>query len=58
MDTNLIIIVAIALVLFFLIIKFAKKIIRFVLVIVLIAALALFGYLYLKSGLFNSEQYG
>ena len=49
MDTNLIIIIVIAIVVFFLIIKFAKKLFKFVLIIVLIAALALFGFLYLNK---------
>ena len=49
MDTNLIIIVGIAIVLFFLILKFAKKLIKFVLIIVLAAGLALFGFLYLNK---------
>lgn len=49
MDTNLIITVVIAIVLFFLIIKFAKKLIKLVLIIILAAALGLFGFLYLNQ---------
>ncbi|MCD4792818.1 MAG: hypothetical protein K8R54_06280 [Bacteroidales bacterium] len=49
MDTNLIIIIAIALVLFFLIIKFAKKLIKFVLILILLIGLGIFGFLYFND---------
>jgi nitrogen fixation-related uncharacterized protein len=49
MDTNLIIIIAIAVVLFFLILRFAKKVLRFILIVILAGALALFGFLYLNK---------
>ena len=49
MDTNLIIIIVIAIVLLFLILRFAKKVLRFILIVVLAGALALFGFLYLNK---------
>jgi acyl carrier protein len=49
MDTNLILTGAIAVVLLFLILKFSGKIFKFIFILLLIAGLGIFGYLYLND---------
>ncbi len=49
MDTKLIVIGIIAIVLFFLIIKFSGKLLKIILIIIFFAVLGVFGYLYLSD---------